>query len=218
VTDRPPPPVTVVVPGVGEAPGELLAVGPPPEARPPLPRPLRAQVLVVLGVLAAGLLVAADLRGRPEPPAPRAVPFRVPGVTVSAAVGAVTEYVVRLQLDLVVEEPEAGRGDTGGESEPVPLRLLDVTARGFELRPVDGPVPRTLADVGRFSSGRPVPVALPVEAVVVDCSVEVGAQRTVTLSLRRGDGPVGRLVVPSEASVVRELDDLVSRSCRRPRG
>lgn len=189
---------------------DLLAGG---SERTPLPG--RGQLLLVLAVLAAGVLAAADLRDRPEP---LPVVGAVRGVTASAAVADEQEGVVRIDLLLTVAEPDAGRGDTGGESEPVLLRLTDVTARGFELRPVDGPVPRTLADVGRFASGTPVAVAVAVDAVVTDCSVEVGEQRTVTLSLRRGDGPVQRLAVPSRPAVVRALDGLVSRSCRRPRG
>ena len=212
------PPITVTVPGRGEVPSELLAVGPPPPRRPPLPRALRGQALLVGAVLVAGLLAAADLRGRPPAPAVLPVVPSVQGVTASATVGGEERFVVRLDLLLTVEELEAGRGDTGGESEPVLLRLTDVVARGFELRPVDGPVPRTLAQVGRFASGQPLAVAVAVDAVVTDCSVEVGAQRTVSLSLRRGDGPVGRLVVPSRPAVVTALDGLVSRTCRRPRG
>ena len=215
---REPPPITVTVPGRGDAGAELLATGPPAPPRPPVPPALRRQALVVLAVLAAGVLAAVDLRARPPAPAVLPVVPPVRGVTVSAAVSAEEPFVVRIDLLLVVDEPQAGRGDTGGEAEPVLLRLTDVVARGFSLRPLDGPVPRTLAEVGRFASGSPLAVAVGLEAVVTDCSIDVGAQRTLSLSLRRGDGPVGRLVVPARPPVVAALDGLVSRTCRRPRG
>lgn len=61
---RPPPPITLVVPG-REAPAELLAVAPP--SRPLLPARLRPLLLAVAATLGAGVLVAIDQQAAARP-------------------------------------------------------------------------------------------------------------------------------------------------------
>lgn len=209
--------MTVVVPGRGAAPAELLAVGDPPPPRPPLPARLRALTAAVLLVLGCGVAAAVDQRDVPPPPRPAPV-TGFPGVTARGAVLEQGELVTRIRLEVAVDVPETGRGDTGGPAEPEQLRLVDARARGFQVRLVGRSVPLVLGQVGRFGSGRPYVVPLSAEVVVVDCSVEVGAQRRVTLDVRRGTGPVRPVRVDVGTAFVRALDDLVRRTCRRPRG
>ena len=203
------------MPASGAAPAEVLAAGPPPRARPPLPVRLRVHLAVVLLVLAAGVLAALD---RPDPaPAEPPVPS-FPGVGATARLDQEQELLVRVALRIVVEGRETGRGDTGGPDEAEQLRLVEVGARGFAVRLVDRRTPLDLGAVGRFGSGLRMVVPVDADVTVVDCSVDVGAARTLVLSLRRDDGPVGRVPVTAAPEVVRALDDLVRRSCRRPRG
>jgi hypothetical protein len=141
-----------------------------------------------------------------------------PGVTARAQVDEEADLVTRIQLEVLVAGGATGQGDTGGPAEPEQLRLVDVMARGFQVRLLGGPVPRVLGDVGRFGSGLQYVVPLGAEVVVVDCSVEVGAPRRLTLAVRRGDGPTRPVQVDVGTAFVRALDDLVRRTCRRPRG
>ena len=168
-------------------------------------------------MLGGGIAAAVD-QGR-MPPAPRPLPVSAfPGVTASAQVVRERELVTDLALEVVVAGGGTGQGDTGGDPEPEQLRLVDVTARGFQVRLLGRPAPLVLGDIGRFGSGLKYVVPLGAEVVVVDCSVEVGAQRRLTLALRRGDGPTRPVAVAAEPGLVRALDDLVRRTCRRPRG
>ena len=178
---------------------------------------LRSQLAASLLVLAAGVLAAYD-GSRPVPPAPPPPAPTFAGVGATARLDAEQELVVRLALRVVVEGRETGRGDTGGPDEPEQLRLVEVRSRGFAVRLVERQLPLDLGAVGRFGSGLRTVLPVDADVTVVDCSVEVGAARTVVLSLRRGDGPVGRVPVTAGPEVVRALDDLVRRSCRRPRG
>jgi hypothetical protein len=176
-------------------------------------------------VLGAGALTAVDQQPAPTRPAPAAPasPTAVAGAgaagaTASARVVAENELVVELGLEIAVPGTETGRGDTNGPSEPEQLRLVDLRGRGFALRLLGSSTPLVLGEVGRFGSGRPYVVPLRVGVVVVDCSVEVNAPRALRLSLRRGAGPAGPVLVQADPAVVRALDDLVRRSCRRSGG
>jgi hypothetical protein len=214
---RPAPPVTVTIPGRGAAPAEVLAVGDPAPRRPPLPPRLRALTAAVLLVLGSGVAAAVDQRSvEPPPPVPPQAGF--PGVTARAQLDEQRELVTLLQLEVVVAGGGTGQGDTGGDTEPEQLRLVDVTARGFSIQLVGRAVPLVLGEIGRFGSGLQYVVPLGAEVVVSDCSVEVGAQRRITVLLRRGDGPTRPVRVDTGTAVVRALDDLVRRTCRRPRG
>jgi hypothetical protein len=59
---------------------------------------------------------------------------------------------------------------------------------------------------------------VPATAVVDDCSIEPQARRDVVLTVRTGAGPDGAVRAVVDEDVVRALDRLVSRTCRRPRG
>jgi hypothetical protein len=206
------------VPGRGAAPAELLAVGQPEGPRRlPLPTRLRALGAACLLVLGSGVAAAVGLEDAP-PPAPPAPVVGFPGVTARAQLVEQRELVTRVQLEVVVAGGATGRGDTGGPAGPEQLRLVDVTARGFQVRLVGRSVPLVLGELGRFGSGLQYVVPLGAEVVVVDCSVEVGAQRRLTMQLRRGKGPTRPVRVDVGTAFVRALDDLVRRSCRRPRG
>jgi len=182
-----------------------------------VPNRLRALAAVVLLVLGSGVAAAVDQESAPPPPRP--VPESgFPGVTARAQVEEQRDLVTRIQLEVVVAGGATGRGDTGGPAEPEQLRLVDVTARGFQVRLVGRSTPLVLGQIGRFGSGRQYVVPLGAEVVVVDCSVEVGAQRRITLMVRRGDGASRPVQVDVGTAFVRALDDLVRRTCRRPRG
>lgn len=211
-----PPPITVTVAGQTAAPAELLAGGPPPPRRPPVPGPQRALALAVCAVLGAGLLVAHDQRTAPPPPVALPPGVGVAGVSATAerAPGG-TDAVERLRLTVLLQAA-TGRGDSGGSPDAGPLRLLDVMARGFQVR-LPGSLPRRIGEGERQSAGGVLRVPLAAEVVVTDCSVETGAPRSLRLQLRRGDGPVGTVLVSSTPQVVRALDRLVQRTCRRPR-
>ena len=207
----------MTIPGRGAAPAEVLAVGAPAAAAPSLPVGIRALSAVVLLVLGSGVAAAVDQR-TVEPPPPARVEAGFPGVTARTQVDEQRELVTLLQLEIVVAGGETGRGDTGGPTEPEQLRLVDVTARGFSIRLVGRSAPLVLGEIGRFGSGLQYVVPLGAEVVVSDCSVEVGAQRRITVLVRRGDGPTRPVRVDAGTAVVRALDDLVRRTCRRPRG
>ena len=169
-------------------------------------------------MLLAGLLTVAGQEDPPPPPRPVAAPIGVPGVAATVAVVGEAEAAARLTVDVALEGTSTGRGDTGGSAEPERLELLAVNGRGFAFRPLDGPLPRPLGEVGRFGSGLPTVVPVPLEVVVSDCSVDTRAPRRIVLQVRRGGGPTGRVLVASRPDVVRALDELVTRTCRRTPG
>ncbi len=208
-----------MIPGRGAAPSELLAVG------PPAPRPARGRSATgllswaVAGVLGAGVLVAVDQRQQPGP-APVPVVAQTSSLYgVTGQVGLIDEQPLVTLLDLVVTVVPGETGREDSTTRPAAqLQLIDVTARGFVVRLPRRTAPLLLGYVGRFASGTQRVLTLSAEVSVVDCSVEVGAQRTLSLVVQRGNGPVGSVRVRGDEAVVRSLDDLVRRSCRRPRG
>lgn len=172
-------------------------------------------MLLTLG----GGIVAAVAQER-QVPAPRDLPAvqTFAGVRASAAVEAEQEFVARVGVAFVVAGSATGRGDTNGPTEPEQLRLLDIIARGFQFRLVDRSTPLVLGPTGRFASGLPYEVRLRADVVVVTCSVDVRAPRDIRAVVRQDDGPAAQVVVDKDPDVVRALDDLVRRTCRRPRG
>ena len=219
--EREPPPVVVTVPGRGGRSAELLSGGPdlrPP--RGPLPRRVRLLALTGVALVTAGLLVAQDARTADEPPPPASAGQGNDrdGLTATASLGAARtdeRYTQRLTLTAVLE-PYDGLGGSGDRLLGDEVGLLDVRVRGFSVVPDDVRVPIPLGRFGRARSGRSTTV--PLEAVVDDCSVEPQARREVLLTVRTGDGPEQELRAVVEPDVVRALDRLVSRTCRRPRG
>lgn len=215
MTGRPSPPITVTIPGRGEAPAELLAVGPPPLRLPRRPASPWWTGLAAVAVLVAGVVtVATD----DPPPAPRPLPVVAADVGVSAATAGLVggqdrELVTRFSLNVLVEGV-GGPGDSASPSEEAVVTLVDVTARGFEVVLGGVVLPLELPPAGRDGTG----FGFDAQAVVVDCSVDAQAPRRLHLGVQRGAGPVVPVPVDTGADVVRALDRLVSRTCRRPRG
>ena len=192
----------------------------PPRARRPWPT-------AALALLAAGVLVLAVVQGGAEPvgpaperPAPPPERTATSGITATASLaGAPTDQPYVQRLVLTVDLPAFdGRGDSGGRLLGDEVLLLDVSARGFTLETDDPRSPLPLGRFGRSTSGRSTTVPLAATAVVDDCSVEPQARRDIVLTVATGEGPDGVVQAASEPEVVRALDRLVSRTCRRPRG
>ncbi len=200
--------MTVTAPGSGTRQPDLLEAGPPRARRM---RP--AIALAALGVLVLG---AAAVRGgidEPPAPVPRATSTAgaTAGITATASLaGAPTEQPYAQRLTFTVDLPATGRG--GG----VEAALVGVRLRGFTVQPDD---PREVLPLGHFgSTERGRSTTVPATAVVVDCSIEPQARRDIELTVRTGAGADGAVRVLAESDVVRALDRLVGRTCRRPRG
>jgi len=226
--ERPPPPVTVSVPGRTVGPVEVLADGGPPD-RPPLPRWARP---VAAGAAGLALVALAGAQGRQEAPspAPSAEPaastsapafVRPPARGVAATValrrgGPDAPYAERLTISVALRGADAG-GVRYGPAQEVPVRLLEVVATGFEVGLAGRRAP---VDLGVLDPRSLETVVVPLQAdiVVTDCSVSTEAPRAVSLRLQRGDRRPDLVRATVERPVVRVLDRLVSRTCRRPRG
>ena len=217
--ERDPPPVTVTAPGDGGPPSDVLESTPPT-----LRRPWQAAALALLAaaVLAAAVVGGGDESAAPAPERPSRPAERTAtsGITARASLaGAPTGQPYVQRLTLTVDLPAFdGRGDSGGRLLGDEVLLLDVSARGFTLEPDDPRHPVPLGRFGRSTSGRSTTVPLAATAVVDDCSIEPQARRDILLTVATGDGPDGVVRAVAEPDVVRALDRLVSRTCRRPRG
>ncbi len=217
--DREPPPVTVTAPASGGSPPDLLDGAPAPSGRR---WPVAVVALVAVAVLGAAVSQGDDAtRPAPAPPpAPPAEPERTvtSGITATASLaGAPTDELYAQRLTLTVDlAAYDGRGDSGGRLLGDEVVLVGARARGFSIEPDD---PRALLPLGRFGrSNRTRSTTVPTTVVVDDCSVEPQARRDIVLSVRTGDGPEGTVRAVAGPDVVRALDRLVSRACRRPRG
>ena len=179
-------------------------------------------VLALLGlvVLGAGVVLGGGSTAPAPDPAPPGPPARdtTPGITATASLaGAATDqpYVQRLALTVDLPASDGGLG-SGAGLVGTEVQLVGVRVRGFAVEADDAGAPVPLGRFGRSTDGRATTV--PVQAVVVDCSVETQARRDIVLTVRTGDGPDGLVRIAADADVVRALDRLVSRTCRRPRG
>lgn len=94
----------------------------------------------------------------------------------------------------------------------VPVAVLGVSGRGLRVALETTPFAEQVA---RAAGVRPV-VTATAPVLVTDCSVEVLAQRRLTLEVRRGAERLSVQVDPGPG-VVAALDELVRRTCRRPR-
>ncbi|MBC7374530.1 MAG: hypothetical protein H7323_11125 [Frankiales bacterium] len=204
--DLPPPPVTIVVPGAVRA--ELLAVRDPAvrQAIPP-----RWVGLAAVAVLTAGFVQVAAY----DPPAVLApVPQPITGVTV-AAVDAGLEggpLLERFGLLVQVSRPR-GRGDSASPSVQDEVTLLAVTGHGFFIELDGAALPALIGPTDR----RGARVDFGARAQVSDCAIDAEAQRTLEVQVRQGPR-TGAVKVAVAGEVVRLLDRLVARTCRRPRG
>jgi hypothetical protein len=203
--EREPPPVTVTAPGSGAAPPDVLEAAPA--------RPARLRLAAGLGVLAVAVVGAAVGLGGSDP-ASRPALERTPasGITATASLaGAPTDDPYTQRMTLVIDLPAAD-----GPGEGAEVGLVDVRLRGFSVERDDAREVLPLGRFGRADRGRSTTV--PVTALLEDCSIEPQARRDIDLTLRTGDGPDGAVRAVVEADVVRALDRLVGRACRRPRG
>lgn len=205
--------MTVTAPGSGGPLPDLLDRAPPRSRGPWTGVSLALGAVVVVG--------AAVLRGADQPPVPArtSTPRAVtPDISATASLaGAATDEPYVQRLTLTVDLPAfVGGGVSGGRLPGDEVLLVGARARGFAVEPDD---PRPLVPLGRFGradTGRST--TLPATVAVVDCSVETQARRDIVLTVRTGGGPDGDVRAVADADVVRALDRLVSRTCRRPRG
>ena len=209
--------MTVTAPGPGGRPPDVLEGAPEPASRR---RPVALLALAAVLVLGAAAVRGSDGTVPDQPPAPPAAPAltAVSGITATASLsGAPTDRAYEQRLTLTVDLPAFdGRSDSGGRLLGDEVLLVDVRVRGFAVEPDD---PRALLPLGRFGrahEGRSTTV--PATAVVADCSIEPQARRDIDVTVRTGEGPDGTVRAAADADVVRALDRLVARTCRRPRG
>ncbi len=203
----PPPPVTIVVPGRGQVPTELLAVG-DPAVRQTVP-PSRWVGLAAVAVLTAGVVQVAAY----DPPVVVApVPRPITGVRVAAVDLGIGGGPLLERFGLQVSSPRR-RGDSGSPSVQDEVTLLAITGRGFFVDLDGGELPLLIGPADR----RDAQVVLRVRAQVSDCAIDSQAQRTLEVQIRQGSR-TGQVKVAVAGEVVRLLDRLVARSCRRPRG
>ncbi len=217
--DREPPPVSGTASGSGGPPLDLL------ESAPDRSRRWPTAVLALVAVAGLGAVAVRGGSGTAPPvpqPTAAAPPLRTvtPGITATASLGgaAIDEpYVQRLALTVDLPAFD-GRGDSGGRLRGDEVLLLDVRVPGFTVEPDDPRSPVPLGRFGRSTSSRSTTVPLAVTAAVDDCSTEPQARRDIVLTVRTGGGPDGVVRAVTDADVVRALDRLVGRTCRRPRG
>jgi hypothetical protein len=174
-------------------------------------------------VLVGALLLAEDARApgpvadRPPPVPPPTASTADDGLTATATLGGARldeAHVQRLTLTVVLE-PYDGRSDSGGRLLGDEVALTEVRVRGFAVEPDDRRTPIPLGRFGRARVGRATTVSL--AAAVADCAIESQARRDVEVRVRTGEGPVEVLRAAVQPELVRALDRVFSRSCRRPR-
>lgn len=209
---RPPPPLTIIVPG-RETPAEVLESG-PPDLLPALPLRLRALLLAVVAVLSTGVLVTLDPpeQERRPPVAADDVPS---ALGVSAEVGLVALEPFRAVLDVAVTiAPDDGSPDDS-TAQPAPqLKLMDVGGFGLAVRLTLRSPPLLLGYLGRFAGETERVLHLPAEAVVADCQPETGAPPAVLLTVQRTDGLLHTVRARSDPTAHQALASLFRRTCR----
>lgn len=95
----------------------------------------------------------------------------------------------------------------------VPVDVLALTGRGLRV----GVGTTTLGAQVAAATAQRTAATVTAPVVVTDCSVEVLAQRGLELEVQRGDERLS-VQVDRGPGVVAALDELVRRTCRRPRG
>lgn len=197
--ERPPPPVTITVPG--RPPTALVAA--PAEDPTRSPRPVLTG-LVLLAVLGTGAAVATA--EELPPPAP---PSSADGLAVEITLDDRPQgEVLAVRLQVLIGSPSGALSP-----EERGLSVLRMTGRGLLAVPV-GEWRSPLLELGPEGEAR----SFRVDVVVDDCAVEPSAPRQLDLEVdRAGRGPAV-LRPRSDMDVVRALDRLVSRTCGRQRG
>ena len=212
-----PPVVTVVIPGRGAAPGEVLAVG-PALPRPPVP-PSRWVGLAAGAVLSVGVAAVATYEPPPAPPAVAVPPMSRVMATAMEAGLRDGPFVARFGLFLRVAPPhapgDAARARSAGGSPPVAeqVTLVAVTGRGLSVELAGAPLP---VDVGPPAQPGAA-MEFEVSVQVSSCEVDRRGQRLMALQVRQGSR-TGEVQVTVDGGVVRLLDRLVLRTCRRSFG
>lgn len=213
-SEPPPPPITVSIPGRGEAPAELLAVGPALERVPRrLPRREIAVGALAGAVLLSGVGVSYQRLTAPPPPAPIRVAPTITGVTARTTLAPGGDRFTT-PLNLSVELAAVpNRGDSGSPTAQDMVALVGARLAGFSVMLAGGGFPRPLGPVTRDAQT----VQLRLLVSVQDCSVNVFAPRALRLRLQRGTDPAAPVLADAGQGVARALDDLVRFTCRRPR-
>ena len=208
--------MTVTAPGDDGPPPDVLEGAPPPSRRR---WPTAALVLVAVVVLGAAAVGGGGEEPVVAPPPAQEPPRTVTsGISATASLaGAPTDGQYAQRLTLTVDLPAFdGRSDSGGRLLGDEVLLVETRVRGFTVEPDD---PRSAVPLGRFGrSNRGRSTTVPATVVVDDCSIEPQARRDIVLTVRTGEGPDGTVRAVADADVVRALDRLVGRTCRRPRG
>lgn len=216
--ERPPPPITVVVPG-RETPAEVMESGPrvrPSPWRdgpPPLPGRSGALLLLVVAVLVAGVLVALDPPVRS--PARSVTVADVPSLGLSAQVGLVAEepFSTLLDVEVVIPPGDPGAGPTPEEPAPQ-LKLMEVSGRGLAVRLTRAAPPLLLGHLGRFASATERVLHLSAEVVAGDCRTPAAVAPAILLVVQRADGAPDTVEALGDAVTSRALLSLVRRTCR----
>ena len=205
-----PPVVTVVIPGRGTVPGEVLAVG-EPVPRTPLP-PSWWVGMAAVAVLCAGVVAVATYEAPAAPPS--AVRPSVPRVTATALDAGLRGGPLSARFGLYVRvAPTRAHGDSGSPSVEDEVTLLEVTGRGLLLGLDGASLPLEVGPMARTGAA----MAFEVTAQVSSCETDRQDRRPLTIQVRQGSS-TGDVQVAVDGGVVRLLDRLVLRTCRRSFG
>jgi hypothetical protein len=228
---RPPPPVTVIVPGRSNRACEVLAQADdgaePVQAGPRRPGRRAGAVLLLAGLLLVGASVSVE---QPDPPAPEVAPDPLAAVGASSQLLTQDELRVRLLVEVRIAVPPPAAGLAGTRPASAQVLLEGLSSPGLVVRLPGRPLPVPLGYLGRTDTGSDAStdtatgtvfeqvVRLTVDAVALGC-VEPQRPRRLALQVSRGprgSGVGSTVAVRDRAEVVEALEGLVRRSCGRP--
>ena len=169
-------------------------------------------------VLSAGVAAAATYEPPPGPPAAALPPLSSVTATALEAGFRDGPFVARFGLFLRVAPVRAPGDDArsraaGGRPVAEQVTLVAVTGRGLFVELADTPLPVEIGPPARTGAG----MAFEVAAQVSSCEVDRRGQRLLSLRVRQGSR-TGEVQVTVDGGVVRLLDRLFLRTCRRSVG